>query len=161
MSFASDVSKFAKLTGKSIDQTGASIALELFSSIIKDTPADTGRARGNWQCSLDAPITSQVNAGGAPGSESPAPDGDGSEAKKAIADVRNTAIKFIGGTTIYLTNNLPYIWSLEYGGYGRGDGATEKTGGTGFSIQAPAGMVRKNAARIQSIVAKAARENKV
>jgi len=161
MSFASDVAEFAKNAGRSVDQTGASIALELFGSIIKDTPADTGRARGNWQVSLDAPITSAVNAGGEPGSENPAPEGDGPETAKVLREVSTTAEKFIGGKVIYLTNNLPYIGALEYGNYGTGDGSTNKTTRDGYSVQAPYGMVRKNVARIQQIVAKAARDNKI
>lgn len=40
------------------------------------------------------------------------------------------------GDTVYMTNNLPYIEGLEYGSSG----------------QAPSGMVRKNVARIRSLI---------
>ena len=131
MSFAGDVAKFAKLTNSSMDETGRAIALELFSSIIKDTPVDTGRARGNWQTSIGAPASGQTDRKG----EGP-----------ALAEVSQETASFGAGKVIYLTNNLPYIYRLEY---------------LGWSKQSPDGMARKNVARIQSIVRKAVAENKV
>lgn len=146
MGFSADIEGFAKRAGASVDETLRAVALELFGSVIKDTPVDTGRAKGNWQTSIGAPASGEVDR-----------VGDGA----ALAEMRSVSAQFGGDKTIYLTNNLPYIWKLEYGGYGTGPGATEKTNGTGFSVQAPAGMVRKNVARIQQIVAKEARANKI
>lgn len=131
MSFASDIATFAKLTNTSLDETGRAIALELFSSVIKDTPVDTGRARGNWQTSLGAPKNGEVSR-----------NGDG----PALAEVASETAKFGMGKLIYLANNLPYIYRLEF---------------DAWSKQAPSGMARKNVARIQSIVRKAVAENKV
>ena len=130
MSFASDVAKFAKLTNASLDQTSRAIALELFGSVIKDTPVDTGRAKGNWQTSMDSPATGETDRKG----EGP-----------ALAEVSQQAASFGAGKVIYLSNGLPYILRLEYG----------------WSKQQPGGMVRRNVARIQSIVKKAASDNKV
>jgi hypothetical protein len=131
MSFASDVAKFAKLTNASMDETGRAIALELFSSIIKDTPVDTGRARGNWQTSIGTPKGGQVTRNG----EGP-----------ALAEAASETAKFGMGKLVWLSNNLPYIYRLEY---------------LGWSNQAPDGMARKNVARIQSIVRKAVSDNRV
>jgi len=131
VSFASDVAKFAKLTNSSLDETGRAIALELFGSVIKDTPVDTGRARGNWQTSMDSPATGETDRKG----EGP-----------ALAEVGQQTASFGAGKVIYLTNNLPYIYRLEF---------------LGWSQQSPDGMARKNVARIQSIVRKAVAENKV
>lgn len=131
MSFSDDVQGFAAKAGKSVDETMRAIALELFSSTIKDTPVDTGRARGNWQTTIGAPATGEVDRLG---------EGD------AVKEVSATVADFSGGKVIYLSNNLPYIYRLEY---------------DGWSDQAPGGMLRKNVARIQQIVAKAARDNKV
>ena len=131
MSFASDVAKFAKLTNASMDETGRAIALELFSSIIKDTPVDTGRARGNWQTSIGTPKEGQVTR-----------DGEG----PALAEAASETAKFGIGKLVWLSNNLPYIYRLEY---------------LGWSKQAPDGMARKNVARIQSIVRKAVSDNRV
>lgn len=131
MSFANDFERFAKLTNASLDQTGRAIALELFGSVIKDTPVDTGRARGNWQTTIGSPASGQTDRKG----EGP-----------ALAEVSQQAASFGAGKVIYLTNNLPYIYRLEY---------------LGWSQQSPDGMARKNVARIQSIVRKAVAENKV
>lgn len=131
MSFASDIAKFAKLTNASLDETGRAITLELFSSVIKDTPVDTGRARGNWQTSLGAPKEGEVSR-----------NGDG----PALAEVASETAKFGMGKLIYLANNLPYIYRLEF---------------DAWSKQAPSGMARKNVARIQSIVRKAVSDNRV
>ena len=146
MSFASDMEAYAKKAGLSLNQTVISVALELYGSVIKDTPADTGRARGNWQCSIGAPLSGVISGEGESGTETDAPNGDGPKTAAAISDVRSVALKLLPGQTIYLANNLPYIRRLEY---------------DSWSDQAPAGMVRKNIARIQQIVAKAARDNKI
>lgn len=131
MSFASDVEAYAKKAGASLDETSRAIVLELFGSVIKDTPVDTGRAKGNWQTTIGAPASGTVDRLGE---------------SEALADVSQQAASFGAGKVIYLSNNLPYIYRLEY---------------DGWSQQAPGGMLRKNVARIQSIVAKAARDNKV
>jgi len=131
VSFSADIEGFAKRAGASVDETLRAVALELFGSVIKDTPVDTGRAKGNWQTALGAPASGEIDR-----------LGDGA----ALAEVRSVSAQFGGDKTIFLTNNLPYIRRLEY---------------DGWSDQAPAGMVRKNVARIQSIVAKEARANKI
>ena len=131
MSFASDVEAYAKKAGASLDETSRAIVLELFGSVIKDTPVDTGRAKGNWQTTIGAPASGTVDRLGE---------------SEALADVSQQTASFGAGKVIYLSNNLPYIYRLEY---------------DGWSQQAPGGMLRKNVARIQSIVAKAARDNKV
>lgn len=92
------------------DKLNADIAKDIqartigvFSSIIKMTPVDTGRARGNWQCSLDVPITTQVDL----------LDPTGSQAiSSVIATVRESAVN-------YLSNNVPYIRRLEYEGHSK------------------------------------------
>jgi hypothetical protein len=131
VSFSDDVQGFAAKAGKSVDETLRAIALELFSSTIKDTPVDTGRARGNWQTTIGTPATGEVDRLG---------EGE------AIKEVSATVADFSGGKVIFLSNNLPYIYRLEF---------------DGWSDQSPSGMLRKNVARIQQIVAKAARDNKV
>ena len=146
MSFTSDFEKYAAKIGKSIDETGRAIALELMGSIIKDNPVDTGRAKGNWQTSIGSPKTGEISRTGEDG---------------ALAELDSAVAKFGAGKVIYLANNLPYIWRLEYGGYGTGPGATNKTTRDGYSVQAPYGMVRTNVARIQSIVSRAVQDNKV
>lgn len=91
--------------------------IDVFGSVIKMTPVDTGRARGNWQCSVGSPETSQLIRLDASGSS-------------ALAEVVSTVPRK-SGSVVWLTNNLDYIQRLEYG----------------YSKQAPAGMVRVSLAR--------------
>lgn len=69
----------------------------------------------------------------------------------------------------YISNNLPYIGVLEYGGYpnppkkgswSKRDQAWVIKSENGFSKQAPEGMVGLTVAKFQSIVNKIAQEEK-
>lgn len=131
MSFSSDIEKIAKKLNQSIESTVRATALELFGSIIVGTPVLTGRAKGNWQTSINEPITSVIDRAGD---------------TEAIAELKNVAGGSIAGKILWLSNNLPYIRRLEFDGH---------------SSQAPAGMVRINVARIKSIVSNAAKDNKL
>lgn len=135
MSFSDGVSKFTVKSVKEADRIRKAICVELFSSIISDTPVDTGRARGNWQTSDAAPKRNTTTRTDRSGSQ-------------AIAEMR--ANLGAGDVTVTMTNNLPYIEKLEYGGYSTGDYATNKTTRDGYSIKAPEGMVRKNVARVKA-----------
>ena len=79
-----------------VNQQVRAVTIGVFSSVIKMTPVDTGRAKGNWQCTIGSPAngTNQLA------------DSEGA----MIATVPNPA-----GSKVYLTNNLPYIQKLEYG----------------------------------------------
>lgn len=129
MTFAQDLQRIAAKVDRSLEDTVKAVSTELFTSVIKDTPVDTGRARGNWQASIGTPASGETNA----------------SQGEAEALVYSRARSFELGEVLWLTNNLPYARRLEYG----------------WSQQAPAGMVRKNVSRIQQIVAKEARKNKV
>lgn len=101
----------------------ASAGIQIFTSVIQRTPVDTGRARGNWNASLNT-LDGSV-------SESKAED-------QAIESVNKRASELELGDSFSLSNGLPYIRKLEYGGYPQP--GTDKTV-NGFSAQAPAGMV--------------------
>lgn len=131
MSFSSDIEKIAKKLNLSIESTVRATALELFGSIIVGTPVLTGRAKGNWQTSINEPITSIV---------------DRTDETESIAELEDVAGGSIAGKILWLSNNLPYIRRLEFDGH---------------SSQAPAGMVRTNVSRIESIVSNAAKDNKL
>jgi hypothetical protein len=121
--FALDLTKFAEKAGVMANAIISKICLDLTSNIILKTPVDTGRARANWQTGINQ----------APGGQISATDKSGSATISAAArDVQNAP-----GNIFYITNNLPYIASLEFGLYRPGP----KTIG-GFSLQAPSGMVR-------------------
>ncbi|MEH6565561.1 MAG: HK97 gp10 family phage protein [Halopseudomonas sp.] len=122
MSFSGDIGKFARDTQEAHDKITRAATLELFSSVVKATPVDSGRARGNWQTSVGTPIEGEIERLDQGGTA-------------AIAEVQAKTPPGAGQET-FMTNNLPYIDSLE----------------NGSSQQAPAGMVRRNVARVQRIV---------
>ena len=103
--------------------------------VITETPADTGRARNNWFLSVGSPSSKTTNVSGS---------ANFNQLNKLPARVLNRKL--------YFTNNLPYITTLEYGGYAKP--GTDKTI-NGFSAQAPNGWVRatliKMANKIRSL----------
>lgn len=86
--------------------------LFIFTEIINRNPVDTGRSRGNWFCTINAP------------SDAAEYDNfrDGGSTQDEMLAVVNSAPDFCN---IMLSNNIHYILFLEDGG----------------SKQAPAGMV--------------------
>jgi hypothetical protein len=121
--FTLDIQAFVAKAKKNPETVMRSVSLKLFSAIIKASPVDTGRFRGNWQTTGVTPATGLI-AGVDP------------TGNKAV----NSAATFItnapGWGTFTLTNNLPYAERLEYG----------------WSKQAPVGMVRVNIARFQQLI---------
>lgn len=121
--FTLDIQAFVTKAKKNPETVMRSVSLKLFSAIIKASPVDTGRFRGNWQTTGITPATGLI-AGVDP------------TGNKAV----NSAATFItnapGWDTFTLTNNLPYAERLEYG----------------WSKQAPVGMVRVNIARFQQLI---------
>lgn len=126
VSWESDWKKIEQKIDRTLNQGIRATLFEVSTAIIKDTPADTGRARGNWQASVGRGATGDVSVGNARSGEA-----------KAIADVDQT-VRVAVGDLYYLTNNLPYIERLEYG----------------WSKQAPGGMVRKNLQNFNRLLVK-------
>lgn len=131
-SFALDIAKFAEDAKGAIDDTMRAIIIEIGGSVIRMSPVDTGRFRGNWQFSIGAASTGELDR----------LDKNGSA---ATAELVNGAIQFKAGETAYIVNNLPYAIPLEYG----------------HSDQAPGGIVRITLERFQRIVLDAVRNNQV
>lgn len=121
--FTLDIQAFVAKAKKNPETVMRSVTLKLFSAIIKASPVDTGRFRGNWQTTGVTPATGLI-AGVDP------------TGNKAV----NSAATFItnapGWDTFTLTNNLPYAERLEYG----------------WSKQAPTGIVRVNVVRFQQLI---------
>jgi len=131
MSFTSDIRSASKILNESMEDTSRNVIQALFKGVIQSTPADTGRLRGNWGVGVNNSNTGNRNRTGASG---------------AIGEVKS---KVTGRPAKYwLVNNLPYAVVAEYGKWGTGSGATEKTTRDGYSVQAPKGMVRVNVVRI-------------
>jgi hypothetical protein len=121
--FTLDISKFVDKANKTVDAEVRKICLDLLTGIVLKTPVDTGRARANWFTSIGSPS----------GNVTASTDPSGSSAISSGL----SAISKATGNVLWITNNLPYIYRLEFGTYNNGP----KTVG-GFSRQAPAGMVR-------------------
>ena len=133
--FALDLNKFVEKAGEAANAAIKDICLDLTSRIILKTPVDTGRARANWQTSIGNPITTTIEFSKDAGSNAIAPN-QSAGSHFAIASAQMMAFQ-APGNVFYISNNLPYIASLEFGLYSTGP----KTVG-GFSRQAPSGMVR-------------------
>lgn len=99
MAFADDVKRFALDVRGESDKVVRTATLELFSGIIKSTPVDTGRARGNWQTSVGQPQGGTLERTGM---------------EAALTEVQATVPEG-AGQLVYLSNNLPYIERLENG----------------------------------------------
>ena len=147
-----DIENLSDRTIRKLNKIVKVAAMELFKSVIMMTPVDTGRAKGNWQCTMTKPADGII---------------DSKQSEEAtIAKMVETTLKSSIRNGIFLTNNLPYIQKLEYGGYPNPvkQGSYLKSGQTkgehtgpgffkfsegGYSKQAPAGMVRVSLDRIQ------------
>lgn len=131
-SFALSLAQFAETAKEAVDASLREIVIELGNSLIRMSPVDTGRFRGNWQFSISTPASGTIAQ----------VDPNGAATSAQIAD---GSIAFKAGETAFIVNNLPYSIPLEFG----------------HSDQAPAGMVRVTVARFQQIVLEAIRNNQV
>ena len=115
--------KGEQVVGAAVDRLMRAVALETVSRVMLRTPVDTGRARANWNVTMDAPDTDtnddtdwQGKLGGNQGFVGEA--------------------EFAGGRSLFLSNGQPYIERLE----------------AGYSKQAPAGMVELTMAEMSAFV---------
>lgn len=131
MAFADDVRRFTIKSGDALDKTVRAVTISLFNGIIRDTPVDTGRARGAWETTVGQASTSTPER----------LDKTGSDAMAEV--VANTPPG--AGQETYIANNLSYIVQLE----------------EGSSKQAPEGMVRRNMDRIERNLKREVGRNKV
>ena len=128
-SFALDISKFINKTHSNVDLVTRKIVFDVMRSVIKKSPVDTGRFKGNWQYgtgSMPSGTLDTINKD------------DASVTAKLHAKVPKEA----SGKMHYIVNNLPYSIALE----------------DGWSSQAPSGMVGLTISEYQGIVRLAAQE---
>ena len=134
MSFASDMKKWAEKTKMKEDQAIRLATVSISGDIIDRTPVDTGRLRGNWIPSVNAPIIEQTD-----------------NTTPLTEEVQSTAAQATG-KVFYLVNSLPYARVAEYGEWSQP--GTSKTIG-GFSAKAPQGMVRISVQNFKEALKKA------
>ena len=134
-----DLNKYCKDKEVELKDVRKTYAFALYTSIVKKTPVDTGRARGNWNITVGHDDTLAST-----------------RTKPQFKNVDEVP-KVEGDETIYISNNLPYITKLEYGGYPKNPkGGSGKTV-NGYSKQAPEGMVGVTLANNENIFNSAVR----
>lgn len=121
MSFAVDLSRAIEKAKGQQELAYKKIAIELFGEVIRKSPVDTGRFRGNWQCGVNVMPTTTTET----------TDKDGGATVSAMTQA---VLSARGLPTFWLANNLPYANKLEFG----------------YSRQAPTGMVRVSLAEISA-----------
>ena len=144
MQFALNTAKWAKKAAIDIEEVNRAIIFDLFASVILDTPVMEGRLRGNWLITSDNPASGIVEvSSSSPDTESKSrkdpPRGPVTTYK--VNELTSFVNKMDGNDdfNVYLTNNLPYVYRVEYDGWSH--------------AKAPEGMVRKNFIRISSNLA--------
>jgi HK97 gp10 family phage protein len=121
-SFARRIRKVAADVEPAVDDTLRKVALVANQTVVMATPVDTGRARANWQISIDTTI-----------------DGEVGDMSAQAAITRNAAvIKGYRNGAIILQNNVPYISALN-----NGSSAQAPAGFVEKAIQAAANAVSK------------------
>ena len=155
--FTLDVAKFAAQFEDGAEQAIRGTTIKLWSGVIAGTPVDGGRTRGNWFATGAAP-SSRINYSAKDLSN----DGEATakRAEKVVLGLKDWS-------TFTLTNNYPSAVTLEYGGYpdpvkkgtyNKRTKTYEKRSKSGYSKQAPNGMVRVNIARFNRLLELEARK---
>jgi len=148
MSFQTDIEKWAAKAIGGIKTVVKCVRFKVVNDVIFNTPVDTGRARGNWQASIGAPIAGFTDK----------EDKAGQATVTAGIAIASDNV----GSDFYIVNNLPYIRVLEYGGYpvpvkrgtyNKQKGVWEIRSEGGFSKQAPQGIVRVTVRNVEAQVA--------
>lgn len=134
-----DLNKYCKDKEVELKDVRKTYAFALYSSIVKKTPVDTGRARGNWNISVGHDVTTEST--------------DTKPQYKNVDDVPEVK----GDESIFISNNLPYITKLEYGGYPNPPKGGKGKTINGYSKQAPEGMVGVTLANNKNIFDSAVR----
>ena len=87
-----------------INKQARADTLKILKGVVYGTPVDKGRAKGNWQTSVSAPITTET--------ELLDPSGSTAISKAAAVVASAKAVKY---PTFWISNNLPYIEELNKG----------------------------------------------
>ena len=112
------------------------------SEIIKETPVDTGRIRNSWFLTKGQPFSL---------SSGRSADKSGSGSLSSL----NSMPEYVLNKKLYLTNNMPNIIPLEFGGYPNPSKGTKTSGGYSKQLipfNTPKGWVRSNLIRMANKV---------
>jgi len=100
MSFTAQLQAFTDVAIGNVEQVYRATAISLFTRVIRRTPVQSGRLRGNWQTDISSPAQGTLDRTGA------------SAAINETVVVCNRAEL---NQSIYFTNNLPYAVPIENG----------------------------------------------
>lgn len=140
MSFSLQLEAFAKLAGDRADTFVRMASVELLKGVVYRSPVGTGRFRANWSVSLGS-VTGVVRQ-----------ELTDREGLTTVERGIQVLAGYRSGISIHISNGLPYGPRLEFGGYANPPKQpTGKTAG-GYSVQAPAGMVRLTLLEVQQRV---------
>lgn len=116
--FNAKLSKWAKTVPEKLVVLGhRRLTLEALIRVLRRSPVDTGRFRGNWQTTVRAPAAGEIPVAQAVAR--------GRQRSAVIEDGRRATLALGPFESTWLSNNVPYAVPLE----------------DGHSKQAPAGMV--------------------
>ena len=128
--FALDMSHFINHAGTNINTITKKVVLDVMRSVIRKSPVDTGRFKGNWQYGVNEMPTGVTDIHDESG-------------QGTIAHITGQIPPQAAGKLHYIVNNLPYSIALE----------------NGHSSQCPPhGMVGLTISEYQMIVNNAAQE---
>jgi len=99
VSFGRDVQRFAQKSGLSVERIVREVELELYRSVVMDTPVKDGRLRANWFLSSGSPSTETTE--------------DVTRDPAALLPGELASLEFPRKSI--LTNNLPYAIPIEEG----------------------------------------------
>lgn len=146
-SFNATVQDFVNNIPVRVNLAQKKIVLDLLAGVVRRTPVDTGRARGNWQLSIGKPATGVL-------------DRKLTKRNKTSTEEQEKVQKIPHFSVVWLSNNLPYIEVLEFGKFTpknpgpSKDHRKKRKGKTwvkgGYSVQAPKGMLRVTLAQVES-----------
>jgi hypothetical protein len=122
--FAEQIKAFTAKAEAAANHSARNIIGDIADELIFRTPVDTGRARANWQLSIN-----QINKKVSPNTFDP--DGDATSNKLYSLIPENVL-----GLSIYIANSVPYIFDLE----------------NGKSRQSPNGMLKLTRLRFRSLI---------
>ncbi len=100
--FARNLQRRARQAENSGSRAIRTAGLAVLSGVVLSTPVDTGRARSNWLVGLNSPRRQTQPSSGTSGTAAIVQGG------QVLAAVRP-------GGTVFISNNLPYIVSLNRG----------------------------------------------
>lgn len=125
--FMDVINRWVEETQVAMDETLQTIIMKIGESVVRLSPVDTGRFKGNWQLTIDSMASSSLLR-------------EDKEGSMTLADMASVVNGFTSGQIAYIQNYVLYGYDLEYGS----------------SKQAPDGMVRITEALFERIVAEAA-----